>query len=295
VRIEDRESRTENGVKNMSVRRRFKGYFLHGLAVLLPSILTIWLFVWGYTFIQTKISVHINRGLVYAIALLANERVEVTDKEVKAYLLKIKPELEDNKEELQIHMRRPDIQRKVRIEVLRQNLAKTWVNGPGSIAGFLVAVVGVCVIGALLASYVGRSLWRTIEKFIMNTPILRNVFPYVKQVTDFLLTNEEQKKLFSRVVAVEYPRKGIWSVGFVTGSGLEKIVNNVKREFLTVIIPTSPTPFTGFVITVQKKQTIDLDMTIEQALRFIISGGVITPGNEQATTALPKSGSEERR
>jgi uncharacterized membrane protein len=295
VRIEGRESRIENGVKNMSVRRRFKGYFLHGLAVLLPSILTIWLFVWGYTFIQTKISVHINRGLVYAIALFANERVEVTDKEVRAYLLKIKPELEDNKEELQIHMRRPDIQRKVRIEVFRQSLAKTWVDGPGSIAGFLVAVVGVCVIGALLASYVGRSLWRTIEKFIMNTPILRNVFPYVKQVTDFLLTNEEQKKLFSRVVAVEYPRKGIWSVGFVTGSGLDKIVNNVKREFLTVIIPTSPTPFTGFVITVQKKQTIDLDMTIEQALRFIISGGVITPGKEHAATALPKNGSEERR
>ena len=70
----------------MSVTRRFKGYFLHGLAVLLPSILTIWLFVWGYTFIQTKISGHINRGLVHIIALVANERAEVTEKEVRAYL-----------------------------------------------------------------------------------------------------------------------------------------------------------------------------------------------------------------
>lgn len=279
----------------MSVRRRFKGYFLHGLAVLLPTILTIWLFVWGYTFIQTKISVHINRGLVYAIALMANERVEVTDKEVRAYLLKNKPELADNEQELQIHMRRPDIQRKVRIEVLRQSLAKTWVDGPGSIAGFLVAVIGVCILGALLASYVGRSLWRTIEKFIMNTPVLRKVFPYVKQVTDFLLTDEEQKKLFSRVVAVEYPRKGIWSLGFVTGSGLEKVVSSVKREFLTVIIPTSPTPFTGFVITVPKKQTIDLDMTMEEALRFIISGGVIAPGSENAMPAFPKAGPQEKR
>ena len=179
--------------------------------------------------------------------------------------------------------------------MLKKDLAKTWVDGPGSIAGFILAVVGVCVLGALLASYVGRSFWRTIEKFIMNTPILRNVFPYVKQVTDFLLTNEEQRKLFSRVVAVEYPRKGIWSVGFVTGSGLEKVVNTVKREFLTVIIPTSPTPFTGFVITVQKKQTIDLDMTVEEALRFIVSGGVITPGSEQSIKALPKTGSEGER
>jgi len=279
----------------MSVTRRFKGYFLHGLAVLLPSILTIWLFVWGYTFIQTKISGHINRGLVHIIALVANEKVEITEKEVTAYLLEMKPELSDNEDELQIHLRRPEIWRKTRIEQLKQTLAKTWVDGPGSITGFIVAVVGVCILGALMASYVGRSLLRTIEKFIMNTPILRNVFPYVKQVTDFLLTNEEQKKLFSRVVAVEYPRKGIWSVGFVTGAGLEKVVNSVKKEFLTVLIPTSPTPFTGFVITVQKKQTIDLDMTVEQALRFIVSGGVITPGSEQAVPALPKTDSEEER
>jgi len=261
----------------------------------LPSILTIWLFVWGYTFIQTKISGHINRGLVHIIALVANEKVEITEKEVTAYLLEMKPELSDNEDELQIHLRRPEIWRKTRIEQLKQTLAKTWVDGPGSITGFIVAVVGVCILGALMASYVGRSLLRTIEKFIMNTPILRNVFPYVKQVTDFLLTNEEQKKLFSRVVAVEYPRKGIWSVGFVTGAGLEKVVNSVKKEFLTVLIPTSPTPFTGFVITVQKKQTIDLDMTVEQALRFIVSGGVITPGSEQAVPALPKTDSEEER
>jgi uncharacterized membrane protein len=276
----------------MSVTGRFKGYFLHGLAVLLPTILTIWLFVWGYTFIQNNISKHINRGIVHVIAYFAHKNVEVTDDDIRDYLKETKPELEKKPKELEINMRREDIQRKVRIQKLKKDLAKTWVDGPGSIAGFIAAVIGVCILGAILASYVGRSFWRTIEKFIMNTPILRNVFPYVKQVTDFLLTNEEQKKLFSRVVAVEYPRKGIWSVGFVTGSGLEKVVNTVKREFLTVIIPTSPTPFTGFVITVQKKQTIDLDMTVEEALRFIVSGGVITPGNEQTVKTLPKTGLE---
>lgn len=260
----------------------------------MPSILTIWLFVWGYTFIQEKISVHINRGLVHIIALAANERVDISEKEVSAYLLEIMPELSENEGELEIHLRRPEIWRKARVEQLKKTLAKTWVDGPGSITGFIVGVIGVCIIGALLASYVGRSFWRTIEKFIMNTPFLRNVFPYVKQVTDFLLTNEEQKKLFSRVVAVEYPRKGIWSVGLVTGAGLEKVVSSVKREFLTVLIPTSPTPFTGFVITVQKRQTIDLDMTIEEALRFIVSGGVITPGGEQAMTVLPKPDVENK-
>jgi uncharacterized membrane protein len=202
------------GVDDMNLTRRFKGYFLHGLAVLLPTILTIWLFVWGYTFIQEKISVHINRGLVYVIARLAHESVEITDKEVRAYLLQVKPELSENEPELQIHMRRADIQRAARTEQIEKGLAKTWVDGPGSITGFLIALVGVCVLGALLASYVGKSLWRTVEQFIMNVPFVRKVFPYVKQFTDFLLTNEkDQKKLFSRVVAVEYPRRGIWSLG----------------------------------------------------------------------------------
>jgi uncharacterized membrane protein len=270
----------------MSVTRRFKGYFLHGLAVLLPSILTIWLFIWSYTFIQENISVHINRGLVHIIALVANERVEVNAKDVRAYLLEVKPELEDNEAELEMRIRMDDNIRGARIQKLERDLAKTWVDGPGSIAGFLVAVIGVCIIGAILASYVGKSLWKMAENFIMNTPLLRRVYPYVKQITDFLLTQEEQKKLFSRVVAVEYPREGIWSVGFVTGSGLSNVVNTIKKEFVTVIIPTSPTPFTGFVITVPKKQTIDLDMTIEEALRFIVSGGVITPDKERVKAVV---------
>jgi uncharacterized membrane protein len=127
-----------------------------------------------------------------------------------------------------------------------------------------------------------------VENFIMNTPLLRRVYPYIKQITDFVLTQEEQKKMFSRVVAVEYPRKGIWSIGFVTGSGIQRVIDNVKKEFLTVLIPTSPTPFTGFVIMVPRKQTIEMNMTIEEALRFTVSAGVIAPGSERAA-ALSKA------
>ena len=159
----------------------------------------------------------------------------------------------------------------------------------GSIAGFIIALAVVLVVGALLASVVGKTLWRTVEKFIMNTPFLRQVYPYIKQVTDFLFTQQQQKTMFSRVVAVEYPRKGVWSMGLVTGGGLKKVIDKVEKEFLTILIPTSPTPFTGFVIMVPKEQTIDLDMTVEEAIRFSISAGVITPQQEKA--ALPQGGS----
>jgi uncharacterized membrane protein len=231
-----------------------KRYFFRGLAVLLPTIVTIWIFVWGYTFIQENISVHINRGLV---------RLHMFSKGL------------DWNDPLN--------------EETKKIWTSFWVNGWGSIAGFLIAVIAVCIIGALFASVVGRTLWKMVEKFIMNTPVLSKVYPYVKQVTDFLFAQEEQEKLpFSRVVAVEYPRKGIWSLGLVTGSGITKVVDSVRKECLTVLIPTSPTPFTGFVIMVPKKQTIDMDMTIEEAFRFTVSGGVITPSARQKVAALPK-------
>jgi len=233
----------------MPVPGRFRSYFFRGLAVLLPTILTIWILVWGYRFIQDNISIHIKHGLVRLIIIVGGSKEE---------------------------------------------LSKFWIDGALSIGGFLIALVTVCVVGAILASVVGRTLWRMVEKFIMNTPILRQVYPYVKQVTDFLLTQEEKKKMFSRVVAVEYPRKGIWSMGMVTGSGLKKIVDNVEKEFFTILIPTSPTPFTGFVIMVPKEQVIDLDMTIEEALRFAVSAGVIAPQSNRDIRFLPKADSKSK-
>ncbi|MCP4610259.1 MAG: DUF502 domain-containing protein [Planctomycetes bacterium] len=244
---------------------RLKSYFFRGLAVLLPTILTIGIFVWGYQFIQDNISIHINRGLV----------------RLHLFSLGLKWNPEGTEEEKEYWTEQ------------KQIWTKYWVDGWGSIAGVLIALIAVCIIGALFASVVGRTLWRMVEKFIMNTPVLSKVYPYVKQITDFLFAQEEREKVpFTRVVAVEYPRKGIWSLGLVTGSGLTKVVDNARKEFLTVLIPTSPTPFTGFVIMVPKKQTMDMDMTIEEAFRFTVSGGVITPGQMQDMAALPQPQNE---
>ncbi|HUT29602.1 MAG TPA: DUF502 domain-containing protein [Sedimentisphaerales bacterium] len=159
----------------------------------------------------------------------------------------------------------------------KEELAKDWIQNALTAAGFLLALVAVLIVGALLATVVGKTLWRMVEKFIMNTPLLRSIYPSVKQVTDFLLTEEDQKRLFKRVVAIEYPRDGIWSIGFVTGSGLTKVADNLNQELFTVLVPTSPTPFTGFVVMVPKKNTIDLGITVEEAFRFIVTGGVVTP------------------
>ncbi len=240
----------------MNIGRRFKSYFLRGLAVLLPTMLTLWILAWGYEFIQDNVSIHINRGLVKALVWLHSGSEEA-------------------------------------LEQYEAKLEEIFVTGlAGSAVGLLIAVAAVFLVGALLASVVGRALWRIIEAFIMSTPVLRRVYPYVKQVTDFLLTQEDQKRMFSRVVAVEYPRQGIWSIGLVTGSGLRRIADNVHEECLTILVPNSPTPVTGYVIVVPKAQTIALEMTIEEAFRFAISAGVITPDHEHP---IPLPGAHPNR
>ena len=216
----------------------------------MPTILTIWIFVQCYIFIQDKVSIHINRGLVRLTLLIT-----------------------DNWEE--------------------EFLVNFWVNGSGRITGFFVAIIGVCFIGAFLASVMGRTLWHFIERNLMRVPLVSKVYPYIKQVTDFFLAKKSLE--FSKVVAFEYPRKETWSVGLVTGSGLKRIANKIQKEFLTVFVPTSPTPFTGYVIMVPRAETIELEMSIEEALRFVISAGVITPAEHLAFEASRKDQDEEMK
>ena len=141
--------------------------------------------------------------------------------------------------------------------------------------GFVAAIIGVYLIGRLVASFIGRSIWKVVERALFRTPIIRQIYPNIKQVTDFLLS--ERTFDFSNVVAVEYPRKGVWSLGLVTGTGLQAVNEALDEEMLTVFIPSSPTPVTGYTITVRRSEVIDLPMTIDEALRFTVSGGVVAP------------------
>ena len=225
----------------MQAFKNFRSYFFRGMAALLPTILTIWIFVQCYIFVQDKVSVYINKGVVLLISLFT-ERYSV------------------------------------------EFLNDFWVAGPGRITGFFLTIIGVCFIGAFLASFAGRTIWHIIEKAFARIPLVKKVYPYIKQITDFLLA--KKKLSFNKVVALQYPRKGVWSVGMVTGTGLKKIVNAHEKEFLTVFVPSSPTPFTGYVIMTPKDETIELDMSIEEALRFTISGGVITPAEHEAFQAM---------
>ena len=147
--------------------------------------------------------------------------------------------------------------------------------------------------GKLFAVGIGRIFWHWFESLINRVPIIRNVYSSVKQVTDFAFSENEIE--FTRVVAVEYPRKGIWSIGFVTGESFADIRKAVGEPMLSVLMPTSPMPATGFTITVRKSETIELDISIDQAIQFCVSCGVVLPGLSPAKASRSAIEGQVRR
>lgn len=172
----------------------------------------------------------------------------------------------------------------LRLEARRSVLKQKWdrYNFPLDLIGLFVAILVIYFVGALVRGSIGRRLHREGEEFLQKVPLVKKVYPSVKQITDFFLSDDQKKKMnFNRVVAVEYPRKGLWSIGLVTGDTMKDIQVNAGANCVTVFVPSSPTPFTGYVITVPRQDTIDLPITIEEALRFSISGGVVVPDNQR--------------
>lgn len=144
-------------------------------------------------------------------------------------------------------------------------------------AGFILAMY---LLGKFLAAGVGRFLWNSLEQVITRVPIIRSVYSSIKQVTDFFFSENEIE--FTRVVAVEYPRRGIWSIGFVTGESMPTIRAAANEPVMSVLMPTSPIPGTGFTVTVRKSEVVDLDIPVEQALQFVVSCGVVVPDDEMS-------------
>lgn len=267
-------------VTDMQAFKNFRTYFLRGAAALLPTVLTIWIFIQCYGFIGKNIAKPINQGIVKVTVLTLDWYPPISQEDKVNYARVNYPELIGQFDLLHEKMSDESFIQAVRIEKAEDY----WVRGAGQIAGFLIAIISVCFLGAFLASFVGRRLWHMIENAIGNIPLVRKVYPYIKEITEFFLV--KKKMAFNNVVAIQYPRKGVWSVALVTGTGLKKVTNKIGKEVLTVFVPTSPTPFTGYVIMTLKEETIDLDMTVEEAMRFTISGGVITPAEQAAFEAM---------
>ena len=230
----------------------------------------------AYQFVQDRIALPINQGMKQLASLTPFPIVdEVAKAEVKAGL---------TGDALIEYGKARDKDAYLEQLARSQRLDRWWNDNalPLNVIGLVVAIILIYMVGAVLGSFIGRRIYARGEELFSKVPLIKQVYPSVKQVTDFLVSpaGEADKMRFSRVVAVEYPRKGLWSVGLVTGSTMRMIQDRTGKSSLTVFVPSSPTPFTGYVITVPKEDTIDLPVTVEEAIRFAVSAGVIVPPSQ---------------
>lgn len=157
--------------------------------------------------------------------------------------------------------------------------------------GRLLNLSAIAVILVIIALYfLGRFVTVRIGAWMVNTfetnvlarlPLVSNVYSSVKQVTDFLFS--ERTVEYSRVVAIEYPRKGIWSLALVTSDGMLEITAAAKEPMVAVLVPSSPIPVTGYTMCLPRSEIIDLNLTIDQAFQFCVSCGVLVPPHQKVT------------
>ena len=145
-------------------------------------------------------------------------------------------------------------------------------NIPG--VEILTSIVLITLIGWLSLSFIGRKLLDLFNQILKKIPILRTIYSAIGQMTETFTSGDKQKK---NVVLVEYPRKGTWAVGFATKENSGQLNDKTKKELINVFVPTTPNPTSGFLLMFPKDEVIYLDLSFEEASKFIVSAGTSTP------------------
>jgi uncharacterized membrane protein len=141
--------------------------------------------------------------------------------------------------------------------------------------GLLATLLLILLIGVLAANIFGRSLVTFSERQVDRIPLVKGIYTLFKQVSDTVLNRD--RGAFRKVVLIEYPRKGIWAVAFVTGVTKGEVQQITEQKLVNIFVPTTPNPTSGFYILLPENDMVELSMTVEEAFKLIISGGMVTP------------------
>jgi len=141
--------------------------------------------------------------------------------------------------------------------------------------GLLLTVVVVFVTGALASNILGRRLVRFWESILGRIPVVKTIYSGVKQVSDTLFAPGGQA--FSKALLVQYPREGSWTIAFLTGTPGGDVAKHLLGDYVSVYLPTTPNPTSGFFLMMPRADVIELDMSVDDALKYVISMGVVPP------------------
>ena len=163
------------------------------------------------------------------------------------------------------------------------------VPGMGVVMTFIV----VLATGLVAANILGQRLLRFWENVLSRIPVFKSIYNSVKQVSDTLFSSSGQA--FRKALLVQYPREGSWTIAFMTGQPSGDVANHLRGEYLSIYVPTTPNPTSGFFLMMPKTDVIELDMSVDEALKYIISMGVVAPNGSSRRNGKGQAKAEVAR
>jgi len=280
----------------------FRRAVIRGLAIILPPLLTIVILVWVFNTVLNYVLVPIETGVRSIIVWSIKDVHDVVPSDATNKVMgDVRGETNvlrfTHEEEVFVRLdngswipknvfdevrRNPGPVIPVTPEAIYHRYAKIeYLPRYRVIPLFLaIFVLTLYLLGKFLAAGMGRIMWNQTERHVLQKlPVIKQVYSSVKQVTDFVFSEREIE--YTRVVAVEWPRKGAWAIGFVTGEGMLEVGATANEPVVSVLIPNSPMPATGFTVTVRRSEVVDMNLSIDQALQFVVSCGVVVPSQQQ--------------
>jgi uncharacterized membrane protein len=272
-------------------------FFLRGLLTLLPVVFTVFILVTAWGFVTRYVTGPVNSVLYWglernalgweALRAIGVEPYDEALLDPQALPLELQDRLRelgstdaDFRAELAAwrDAREGFLRRPADLAIHGGRLRRDVSARVPSVIGLLLSVLLVLSLGSLAGGYLGARLLARAESALHVIPVVRSIYPYTKQLVDFFLA--ESKLEFDTVVALPYPRSGLWSLGFITSSGLRTLREHSGRNVVSVFVPSSPMPMTGYTIFAPAEDLIPMPFTVDEALRVIVSGGVLTPPQE---------------
>jgi uncharacterized membrane protein len=268
-------------------RAAFRAAVIRGLGAFLPPLLTVLILIWVInttkSYVIEPLTYAAREGLVWAMTdirydlPLANPADQSVD--VNGYVYRRLHNGTFIPEHIYDRVQKSlgsDVMPANGEEIYRRYVELTVLRPHYAVPLFLALfVLLLYLLGKFMSVDVGGYFVHLLESGIRRLPLVRNVYSAAKQISDFIFSDREFE--FTRIVAVEFPRKGTWQLGFVTGEGLPEVRSAIGEPILTVLVPYSPLPITGCTITVRKSECIDLNITFDQACEYIVSCGVVVP------------------
>ncbi len=250
--------------------RGFKRPLLRGLAGVLPALLTIFIIIKCYQFLNDFAGAYVNQTIEWVAHGVGVEPILVnTSKWIGEGISESLAFGEEVEEEVPVPADDPE-----KGPVTEKRFRFT------PLMGLIFSIVLIYFFGLLISSFLGKRVVPHVEKMILRIPFVRAIYPHTKQLTDFFFSEYPEKK-YRAVVALEYPRKGIYQLGLVTNVGMKDLCDKTGKRMLLIFVPTSPTPVTGYTVIIPEEDVVVLKMPFEDAFRLIVSGGVILPEQQK--------------